>query len=97
MEYRALREAYNLTDTQIKAIADDAPEDTSLNDLNLPTRKGLLDMLLEVVDEVEHQQIRKNLSSAIFETFVYQYEGLTEREQCSVLLECANAILTEYL
>ena len=97
MEYRALREAYTLTDTQIKAIADDAPEDTSLNDLNLPTRKGLLDMLLEVVDEVEHQQIRKHLSSAIFETFVYQYGGLTKREQRSVLLECANAILTEYL
>ena len=49
MEYRALREAYTLTDTQIKAIADDAPEETFLDDLNLPTRKGLLDMLLELL------------------------------------------------
>ncbi len=76
---------------------DDDPQDTSLDDLNLPTLKGLLDALLDTVGQVEHQQVLDNLSCAIFETFINQYDGLTEREQLSILLECANAIVAEYI
>ena len=79
---------------------DDAQEteesevDTSLADLNLPSLKGILDTLLDTVGRIEHSITRDDLSVAVYEAFD-EYEGITEREQVSILLDCAHTIIAE--
>ena len=74
--------------------SETSAEDTSLAGLNLPSLKGLLDTILDTVGKVEHQADRDNFSVAIYEAF-WQYEGITEREQVSILLDCAHTIIAE--
>ena len=74
--------------------SDDSAEDTSLADLNLPSLKGLLDALLDTVGHVEHPIDRDNFSVAIYEAF-WQFESVTEREQLSILIDCAITLVTE--
>ena len=69
-------------------------EDTSLADLNLPSLKGLLDTILDTVGKVEHQADRDNFSVAIYET-LWKFEGITEREQLSILIDCALSFVAE--
>ena len=69
-------------------------EDTSLADLNLPSLKGILDTLLDTVGRIEHQANRDSFSVAIYEAF-WQFEGITEREQLSILIECALTLVSE--
>ena len=69
-------------------------EDTSLADLNLPSLKGLLDALLDTVGQVEYQTDRDNFSVAVYEA-LWQYEGITEREQLSILIDCALSLVSE--
>ena len=73
---------------------EDSEEDTSLADLNLPSLKGILDTLLDTVGRIEHQADRDNFSVAIYEAF-WQFEGITEREQLSILIDCALTLVTE--
>lgn len=73
----------------------DSAEDTSLADLNLPSLKGILDTLVDTVGQVEHPSYRDDLSCAIYDVFSEQFEGVTEREQLSILLECAQSIVSE--
>ena len=68
--------------------------DTSLADLNLPVLKGFLDTLLDTVGHVEHQITREDLSVTIYEVFD-QFKDITEREQLSILIDCAHSIVTE--
>ena len=74
--------------------SDDSAEDTSLADLNLPSLKGLLDTLLDTVGHVERQANRDSFSVAIYET-LWKFEGITEREQLSILIECALTLVSE--
>ena len=74
--------------------SDDSAEDTSLADLNLPSLKGLLDALLDTVGHVEHPIDRDNFSVAIYKT-LWKFEGITEREQLSILIECALSLVSE--
>ena len=74
--------------------SETSTEDTSLADLNLPSLKGILDTLLDTVGQVEHQADRDNLSVAIYEAF-WQFESVTEREQLSILIDCAITLVTE--
>ena len=73
---------------------EDSEEDTSLADLNLPSLKGILDTLLDTVGRIEHQANRDSFSVAIYEAF-WQFEGITEREQLSILIECALSLVSE--
>ena len=73
---------------------EDSEEDTSLADLNLPSLKGILDTLLDTVGQVERQADRDSFSVAIYEAF-WQYEGITEREQLSIFIDCALTLVTE--
>ena len=73
---------------------EDSEEDTSLADLNLPSLKGLLDALLDTVGRIEHQADRDSFSVAVYEAF-WQFEGITEREQLSTLIECALTLVSE--
>ena len=73
---------------------EDSEEDTSLADLNLPSLKGILDTLLDTVGRIEHQANRDSFSVAIYEAF-WQFEGITEREQLSILIECALSLVAE--
>ena len=73
---------------------EDSEEDTSLADLNLPSLKGILDTLLDTVGRIEHQADRDSFSVAIYEAF-WQLEGITEREQLSILIECALTLVSE--
>ena len=73
---------------------EDSEEDTSLADLNLPSLKGILDTLLDTVGRIEHQADRDSFSVAIYEAF-WQFEGITEREQLSILIECALTLVSE--
>ena len=73
---------------------EDSEENTSLADLNLPSLKGILDTLLDTVGRIEHQANRDSFSVAIYEAF-WQFEGITEREQLSILIECALSLVSE--
>ena len=73
---------------------EDSEVDTSLADLNLPSLKGILDTLLDTVGRIEHSITRDDLSVAVYEAFD-EYEGITEREQVSILLDCAHTIIAE--
>ena len=73
---------------------EDSEVDTSLADLNLPSVKGILDTLLDTVGRIEHSITRDDLSVAVYEAFD-EYEGITEREQVSILLDCAHTIIAE--
>ena len=73
---------------------EDSEENTSLADLNLPSLKGILDTLLDTVGRIEHQANRDNFSVAIYEAF-WQFEGITEREQLSIFIDCALTLVTE--
>ena len=63
-------------------------------DLNLPSLKGILDTILDTVGRIEHSITRDDLSVAVYEAFD-EYEGITEREQVSILLDCAHTIIAE--
>ena len=73
---------------------EDSEEDTSLADLNLPSLKGLLDALLDTVGQVKHPIDRDNFSVAVHEA-LWQFEGITEREQLSILIDCAHSLVSE--
>ena len=73
---------------------EDSEVDTSLADLNLPSLKGILDTLLDTVGRIEHQADRDNFSVAVHKAF-WQFEGITEREQLSILIECAHSLVSE--
>ena len=73
---------------------EDSEVDTSLADLNLPSLKGILDTLLDTVGRIEHSITRDDLSVAVYEAFD-EYEGITEREQVSILIDCAHTIIAE--
>lgn len=87
------RDTPNVIETSDEPM--DSAADTSLADLNLPSLKGILDTLVDTVGQVEHQVTRDNLSCAIYDVFSEQFEGVTEREQLSILLECAQSIVSE--
>ena len=91
----AAPETPHVEQTDAETQASDA--DTSLDALNLPTLKGILDTLLDTVGTLEPQTQRDDLSAAVFDVLVAQHDGLTEREQLSVLFECADAIVSESL
>ena len=74
--------------------SETSTEDTSLADLNLPSLKGILDTLLDTVGRIEHSITRDDLSVAVYEAFD-EYEGITEREQVSILLDCAHTIIAK--
>lgn len=74
--------------------SEDPEADTTLADLNLPTMKAFLDTLLDTVGRVEHSITRDNLYVAVCEAFD-EYEGITEREQLSILIDCAHTIVSE--
>ena len=74
--------------------SETSEEDKSLADLNLPSLKGILDTLLDTVGQVERQADRDSFSVAIYEAF-WQYEGITEREQVSILIDCALSLVAE--
>ena len=73
---------------------EDSEEDTSLADLNLPTMKAFLDTLLNTIGRVEHSITRDNLCVAVYEAFE-QFERITEREQLSILIDCAYTLVSE--
>ena len=74
--------------------SETSAEDTSLADLNLQSLKGILDALLDTVGQVEHQANRDSFSVAIYEAF-WKFEGITEREQLSILIDCAHSLVSE--
>ena len=76
------------------AESEDPEEDTSLADLNLPTMKAFLDTLLNTVGQVENQIDRDNLCVSVYEAFD-EYEEITEREQLSILIDCAYRLVSE--
>ena len=73
---------------------EDSEVDTSLADLNLPTMKTFLDTLLNTIGRVEHSITRDNLCVAVYEAFE-QFERITEREQLSILIDCAYTLVSE--
>lgn len=77
-------------------LVTEVEEDTSLEDLNLPALKSFLDSLMYHVKPVEHPITRDNFSVAVFDALVADNGNLTEREQLSILLDCAQSIVTEY-
>ena len=77
-------------------IIDDSDADPSLAEIgNLPAVKHFLESLLHQVGEVEHQIDRDNFTVAIFDTFTTQFEGVTEREQLSILIDVAYTLVAE--
>ena len=76
------------TDTE----ASDA--DTSLAALNLPSLEGILDAVLGTVGVIEDSFTRDDLSVSIYEVFE-QFADITEREQLSILIDCALSLVTE--
>ena len=74
--------------------SETSTDDTSLADLNLPSLKGILDTLLDTVGQVEHGAYKDSVAVAIYEAF-WQFEGITEREQLSILIDCALTIVAE--
>ena len=76
------------------AESEDPEADTSLVDLNLPTMKAFLDTLLNTVGQVENQIDRDNLCVSVYEAFD-EYEEITEREQLSILIDCAYTLVSE--
>ena len=78
--------------------ADDTDDDTSLAEIdNLPAVKHFLEMLCKQVGTIQHPVDRDNVSVAIFDALVEAVEGLTDREQLSVLIECAHTLVNESL
>lgn len=81
--------------------ADDEPtdsdEDTSLTEIdNLPAVKHFLETLLKQVGQVKHPIDRDNLSVAVFDLLGgEEFEGTTEQEQLSILIDCAHSIVAE--
>ena len=73
---------------------EDSEVDTSLADLNLPSLKGILDTLLDTVGCIEHLITRDDFWVAVYEAFD-EFEGITEREQLSILIDCALTIVAE--
>jgi len=70
--------------------------DTSLAEIdNLPAVKYFLQTLGKQVGTVEHPTDRDDLSSVIFEAFTEHFEGVTEREQLSILIDCAHSLVAE--
>ena len=66
----------------------------SLEGLNLPAFNSFLESLLYHVGPVKHQQTQDEASVAVFDALVDC--DLTEREQLSLLLDCAQSIVLEY-
>ena len=67
-------------------------EDTSLANLNLPMLEGLLDTLLDTVGTVDPSK-RHTLSVAVLDMFSEKFEGVTEREILSTLIDCAHSVV----
>ena len=70
-------------------------DDASLNDLDLPSLKEGLDTMLETVGQLTHGAMRDDMRVAVFEALHSEYEGVTDRECLSILIECALSIVTE--
>ena len=70
-------------------------EDTSLDDLNLPAMESFLESLLYHVGYVTNTTDRDNLSCVVFDALLSEGESVTEREQLSILLDCAHSIVKE--
>ncbi|MCY3743602.1 MAG: ParB/RepB/Spo0J family partition protein [Candidatus Poribacteria bacterium] len=76
--------------------AEDPDEDTSLAELNLPSLKGLLDTLLDAVGPVSHSIGKEDFSCAVFDLLAeYESREFTEREQLSMLIDCALMLIVE--
>ena len=75
----------------------DDDEDTSLTEIdNLPAVKHFLESLLKQVGQVKHPINRDNLSVAVFDLLCgEEFEGTTEQEQLSILIECAYSLVME--
>ncbi|MDE0398894.1 MAG: ParB/RepB/Spo0J family partition protein [Candidatus Poribacteria bacterium] len=73
----------------------DSNEDTSLADIdNLPAVKHFLESLLKQVGQVEHQPTRDDFSVCVFDVLIVDSK-LTEREQLSILIDCALNLVAE--
>ena len=70
-------------------------DDTSLNDLNLPSLKEGLDTMLETIGQLSHTDMRDDMSVAVFEALYGEYEDVTNRECLSILIDCAHSIVAE--
>ena len=70
------------------------PEAESLDDLYLSNLITILRTLLNTVGEVENQADRDNLCVSVYKVFE-QFEGITEREQLSILIDWAYTLVTE--
>ena len=71
-------------------------EDTSLAEIdNLPAVKDFLENLNSQVETYIDPIQRDNLSVAIHDIFMEQFEGVTERQQLAILIDVAHSILVE--
>ena len=76
--------------------ADEPDEDTSLAEIdNLPAVKHFLEMLSKQVETFIPQTDRDDLSLAVFDVFVEQFENVSEREQLTILIDVAHNIVSE--
>ena len=74
--------------------SEDPEADTSLDDLYLSNLVAVLQTLMKTVGRVEHSITRNNLMAALNEAFE-PFEGISEREQLSILIDCAHTIVRE--
>ena len=89
-----------VSDTETTGADDeptDSDEDTSLTEIdNLPAVKHFLESLLKQVGQVKHPIDRDNLSVAVFDLLCgEEFEGTTEQEQLSILIDCAYTLVAE--
>ena len=75
--------------------ADEADEDISLADLNLPAFNSFLESLLHHVGQVEHPTDRDDMSIAVHDVFIEKFENVSDREQLSILIDCAHSLVSE--
>ena len=84
-----------IPETAAEVPSEAVDEDTSLADLNLPAFKSFLESLLHHVGQVKHPTDRDDMSIAVLDVFVEQFENVSEREQLSILIDCAHSIVSE--
>ena len=76
-------------------VIDESDEDTSIAEINnLPAVKHFLESLQKQVGTVENQITRDDFSVCVFDALIVDSE-LTEREQLSILIDCALSIVME--
>ena len=90
--YPFARRVRNVLRDKQERVSSDAG--ASLAGLNLPAFNSFLESLLYHVGPVKHQQTQDEASVAVFDALVDC--DLTEREQLSLLLDCAQSIVLEY-